>query len=89
VNQALQALQKCLVTPFPTEYTLTPAQEDEIAPLQNALGRYVDESLAKFVLGEWDASSDTAIATYQEGLAQNGRDALVAFWQQIADTLEN
>ena len=89
VNQALQALQGTLVTPFPTEYTLTPAQEDEITPLQNTLGRYVDESLAKFVLGEWDASSDTAITAYREGLAQNGRDALVTFWQQIADTLDN
>ncbi len=87
VNRALENLRTYLVTPFPTDYTLTPEQEDTIAPLQAALGRYVDESLAKFVLGEWDAHSDEAIASYREGLTQNGRDALLAFWQGIADQM--
>ncbi len=87
ISQQLTDLQKYLVTPFPTAYTLTSAQEAEIDPLQDALGRYVDESLARFVLGEWDAQDADTIAAYKAGLKENGMDALLAFWQGIADTL--
>ena len=86
VNAELRDLQAFIVRPFPA-YTLTTAQEDEIAPVQAELGRYVDESLARFVTGEWNAHSDTAIAAYQDGLAQHGKDGLIAFWQGIADSL--
>ncbi len=85
-NSQLTALQAVVVSPFPV-YTLTPAQEDEVAPMQAALGRYVDESLAKFVLGEWDADSEQAVADYRNGLAENGLDAFLAFWQGVADGL--
>jgi len=87
INQQLADLQNYIVTPFPTYYTLTPAQEDEIAPLQAALGLYVDESLARFVLGEWDAGDDGAIAAYRDGLQARGLDEFIAFWQGIADGL--
>ncbi|MCE5343216.1 MAG: extracellular solute-binding protein [Eubacteriales bacterium] len=85
VDQALETLQTLLVQPFPTSYTLTLAQEDQIAPLQKMLGIYVDESLARFVLGEWDVNDASAQAAYREGLTQNGLDAFLAFWQGIAD----
>lgn len=87
VNAALQTLQGVLVTPFPTEYTLTPAQEDELAPLQSALGLYVDESMARFVIGEWDVTDEAAIETYRQGLRERGLDDFLAFWQGIAATL--
>jgi len=86
VNTQLAQLANCLVTPFP-DVMLTPAQEDEIAPLQSSLGRYVDESLARFVIGEWDIHSDEAVAAYRAGLLAHGETALVAFWQEIADSL--
>ena len=86
VNTQLLSLREWIVKPFPA-YTLTPAQEDEIAPAQKALGRYVDESLARFVTGEWDVNDPAAISAYQSGLAAQGKDAFVAFWQEIADTL--
>ena len=86
VNQQLMALRQTVVNPFPA-YTLTPAQEEEIAPLQQALGRYVDESLARFVLGEWDIHAQTAVAAYREGLAARGMDTFLAFWQTVADGL--
>ncbi len=89
VNQSLEKLSKFIVQPFPTSYTLTTAQQEEITPLQNALGLYVDESLAKFVLGEWDIHSDAAKATYLEGLTQNGLDTFITFWQGIADGLSS
>ena len=86
VNTQLTQLKNYIVTPFPA-YILTPEQEDKIAPLQGSLGRYVDESLARFVIGEWDIHSNEAVAAYKVGLAAHGRDALVAFWQEIADSL--
>ena len=86
VNAQLLSLREWIVKPFPA-YTLTPVQEDEIAPAQKALGRYVDESLARFVTGEWDVNDPAAISAYQSGLAAHGKDAFVAFWQEIADTL--
>ena len=87
VNEALQTLQGYLVTPFPTEYTLTPAQEDALAPLQSALGLYVDESLARFVTGEWDVTDEAAVAAYRQGLQERGLNEFLAFWQGIADGL--
>lgn len=86
VNGALQTLRGYVTAPFPA-YVLTPAQEDELAPLQAALGRYVDESLARFVLGELDIRSQADVAAYRAGLAENGSVALTAFWQRVADGL--
>ena len=86
VNRQLAALQQLVVQPFPV-YTLTPAQEDEIAPIQAELGRYVDESMARMVLGEWDAHDPQTLSDYRQGLKAHGQDALVAFWQGIADNL--
>ncbi|MEA4998472.1 MAG: hypothetical protein VB087_03695 [Candidatus Limiplasma sp.] len=79
-----QSLAAFTVVPFPI-VSLTPAQEDAIAPLQAALGRYVDESLARFVLGEWDVRDPAAVAAYRQGLAERGLDAFLAQWQSIAD----
>lgn len=83
VNAQLAALKPYLTEPFPP-YTLTPEQEDEIAPLQKELGLYVDGSLARFVLGEWDIRSPEVRAEYARGLAQRGLEPFVAFWQSIA-----
>lgn len=86
VNAELTQLQNFIVKPFPT-YTLIPAQEDEITPIQSELGRYVDESMAKFIMGEWDIRSSDAVAAYQAGLSEHGKAALLAFWQGIAGSL--
>lgn len=86
VNQQLAALQQLVVQPFPV-CTLTPEQEDEIAPIQAELGRYVDESMARMILGEWDAHDPQTLSAYRQGLKDHGQDALVAFWQGIADNL--
>lgn len=88
VNAQLLSLRQYVVTPFPA-YTLTPQQEDRVGPLQQALGRYVDESLARFVTGEWDIRSDKAIEAYRTGLTEHGEAALVEFWQEIADASAN
>ena len=54
---SLLALQQYVVSPFPYYYVLTKAQHETLDSLQFALGTYVDESIAKFVLGELDIDS--------------------------------
>ena len=78
-------MQASIVKPFPT-YTLTPAQEDAIAPVQAALAKYVDESFARFVLGEWDIHNQDVVGMYLQGLQDNGKSTLIAFWQDVVDS---
>ena len=82
----LEALHALTVQPFPL-CTLSSAQLDALAPLQAALGRYVDESLARFTLGEWNPDDPAAVQAYREGLTANGQAAMVTFWQEILDSL--
>ncbi len=72
--------------PFPT-YHLTAAQEAEILPLQNAIGRYVDEQIARWVLGE-DEISDASFAAFEKTLTELGLDAFLAFWQNVLNQLK-
>ena len=87
ISAELEALSALTVKPFPT-YTLTLEQEAQVVALQNELGRYVDESLAQFVLGQLDSNDDTAIEAFHAGLVSHGMDDMVAFWQQIYDGLQ-
>lgn len=87
VNGELAALQQVTGSPFPA-CVLSAAEADKIAPVQAALGRYVDESLARFVLGEWNIEDAAAVAAYRAGLVENGSETLKAFWQGIADRLK-
>ena len=47
------------------------------------LGRYVDETLARMVLGEVEINDETK-AAFLDGLTERGVDDMIAFWQQIA-----
>jgi len=69
--------------PFPP-FALSRAQEEEIGPLQAVLGRYVDESLARFVTGEWQATEEQFDA-FEAGQEERGVDRFIAFWQRIYD----
>ncbi len=71
------------VSPFPP-FSLSRAEEAEIAPLQKAIGRYVDESIARFVNGEWDASEEQFLI-FAEELDQLGLEDFLAFWQRVYD----
>jgi putative aldouronate transport system substrate-binding protein len=82
----LAALHTRMVRPFPL-CTLTAAQLDALAPLQAALSRYVDESLARFTLGEWNPDDPAAVQAYRDGLMANGQVEMVALWQEISDSL--
>ena len=65
--------------PFPV-FPLSSAEREAIAPLQAALGRYVDESIARFVLGETEVT-DEAFAAFEQELITLGVHEFVALWQ--------
>lgn len=71
------------VNPFPP-FSLSGTEEAEIAALQMTIGRYVDESVARFVLGEWETSEEQFLA-FREELDRLGLAEFLAFWQRIND----
>lgn len=87
ISTELDKLCDFVVQPFPT-YTLTAEQRAEVIVLQSELGTFVDESIAKFVLGQTPITDQT-IAEFKQGLTENGMDQMVFFWQSIADSLTN
>lgn len=70
--------------PFPP-FSLSFEQEEKLAPLQSALGRYVDESIARWVLGEWEMS-DTSFEEFKTGLERLGLEEFMKIWQGLLDT---
>lgn len=72
--------------PFPA-FSLTREQENTLSPLQDAIGLYVDESIARWVIGEWEQSEEQWDSFHQE-LNNLGIDRFLDFWQQILDGLE-
>jgi len=85
VTESLVDLQAWLVEPFPYYYVLSSDQHDFIDPLQLQLGQYVDESIAKFVLGELDIHAQEDIDAFYAGLQERGLDKFISFWQEIYD----
>lgn len=71
------------VLPFP-DFPLTAEQQAGILPLQKAIGRYVDESIGRFVTGEWPVN-DESMAEFAETLESLGVGQFLALWQQIYD----
>ena len=64
--------------------SLTRAQEQEIGSLQQAIGRYVDESIARWVTGEW-ALSDEQFDQFSQQLQILGLERLTEIFQTILD----
>lgn len=82
MNDELMELNALAVQPFPT-YTLTNEENAYVGQLQLALGRYVDEMLARMVLGEVEINDETK-AAFMDGLTERGVNEMIAFWQDIA-----
>lgn len=83
ISEELDKVNAVAERPFPY-YSLTKAQEEEIAPLQAAIGRLVDESIARWVLGETEISDET-FAQFEQQLNDAGLPAFMEFWQKILD----
>lgn len=73
------------VRPFPY-YSLTRAQEEEITPLQNQIGYYVDMQIARWVLGE-EEITDESFAQFARTLDEMGLPEFLAFWQDVLENL--
>ena len=69
--------------PFP-DRLLSAAEHERVLPLQMKLARFVDESIARFVLGEWDVS-DEQLDAFDAQLRELGLEEFLAFWQEIYD----
>lgn len=85
ITEECDKLTPYLQMPFPY-YTLTDAQRQQINPLQLELGRYVDESIARFVLGETPLNEET-LSAFRTGLTERGAQEMTALWQGVADAL--
>lgn len=83
--ESQDAVKRVAVRPFPY-YSLTQAQKDEITPLQNAIGEYVDMQLARWVLGE-EEISDESFASFKRTLDELGLPAFLSFWQDVLNNL--
>ena len=80
-----EKMREYVVRPFPY-YALTKEQVDQITPLQNKIGYYVDMQLARWVLGE-EEISDQAFVDFERTLDELGLPAFLQFWQDVLDQL--
>lgn len=83
VSEQIDVVAAVAANPFPI-IPLTGAQTDEIAPLQAAIGRYVDESIARWVIGEWELT-DEQFGAFSKQLDELGLAAFMRFWQDALD----
>ena len=83
INDELAGLYSHTVRAFPT-YTLTTQETAYVTGLQMELGKYVDETLARWVLGEQEINEQTR-ADFLAGLEERGVQEMIAFWQEIAN----
>ena len=83
VNEELAKLDALVKKPFPT-YTLTQEESAQAAQWQSELGPYVDETLARVVLGQQEAD-EAAREAFLEGLSLRGMESMTAFWQSVAE----
>ncbi len=69
--------------PMPLVY-LTDAEQAEIDALQAAVGRAVEEGVARFTTGETPLDEEH-LAAFERSLREAGAEALVAAWQAVLD----
>jgi putative aldouronate transport system substrate-binding protein len=85
ITESLISLQQYAESSFPYYYVLSPEQRETLSRMQLALGAYVDESIAKFVIGELDIRAQEDVAAFYAGLSDRGLEEFLAFWQEIYD----
>ena len=83
LSDEIARVNAAAVQPFPY-YTLTAEQAAFIAPLQSRIGRLVDESISRWVLGD-EPISDESFARFEQELQDAGLTEFMAFWQDILE----
>ncbi|NLX83905.1 MAG: extracellular solute-binding protein [Clostridiales bacterium] len=81
LTEQTESVVKVSVLPFP-DLPFTAEQVAKIAPLQAQIGKYLDESIARFVLGEWELTQDSFKAFLDE-LKTLGVQELVNSFQEM------
>ena len=81
VSEQIDLVSAIAKDPFPP-LSLTQEQQEKLLPLQSAIGRYVDESIARFVLGEWE-TDEAGFTRYQAGFEGLGLEEFLAIFQEI------
>ncbi len=81
--RSMKELGEIAALPFPS-YTLTREQQEALAPMQMEIGRFVDESLARFVISETELNDETW-QSYLDTLNEKGLSSFIALWQQVLD----
>ena len=86
VNAELKKLDGYVKAPFPV-CALTAEESARAQALQEQLGAYVDETLARVVLGQIEGTQADRLAFYEE-LEARGALEMTALWQSVADRLD-
>lgn len=84
--EGMKKLGEVAKLPFPY-YNLTKEDSDYIQPLQKELATYVDESLARFVTGEWVLTREQW-KHYLDGLDQHRVEEFIGFWQKVFEEMQ-
>ena len=83
ISDQIALINASAIRPFPY-FALSAAQAAQIAPLQSKIGRLVDESIARWVLGETEIS-DESFQAFEQQLQQAGLEEFMRFWQAVLD----
>ncbi len=83
LSEQIDLVADIATDPFPP-FSLTYGQEEKLAPLQKAIGRYVDESIARWVLGEWTVD-DASFKSFELELDRLGLQEFMMIWQGLLD----
>ena len=81
ITQQIKLMSDYVVSTFPP-INLSFQQEEELIPMQDKIGRYVDESIARWVIGEWNID-DESFKEFESGLRERQLESFMAFWQQL------
>ncbi len=81
LTEQTEGVAKTATLPFP-DIPFTKEQVARIAPLQHQIGKFVDESIARFVLGEWPLTTEQFQA-FKDELNTLGVQELISSFEEI------
>jgi putative aldouronate transport system substrate-binding protein len=79
VKEQIDLYQNALVMPF-AHKALTFSQEQEVEAMQMVLGRFFDEEIARFIIGEKELNQENFSKMLEE-LNEKGLATFLSFWQ--------
>ncbi len=86
LTSQMELINQYSVEAFPT-MPLNFSQEQEIIPLQQSIGRAVDEQIARWVIGETPID-DESFEEFYNTLQESGLECFMNFWQERLDERE-